>query len=408
MAAWDNINLPSGPTPNSYAGRLVDFSNVGNLYGDYAKGQLLQNQLQQQNAFPQGLPKDAQGNLDYNSIAQTLAKIGGVPGALQALPLLQSKQWLDLYRNQGPPPTGEEEPQPQPRARQPISVPPTGIPVQQATEGMISAVPQSGPNAGRNIAPEVNAAGATGTPTRTVENAQTPAEDVRATPQAGTLQPGVSEKAAKNLDSAAAWYAQRAEISKHVPGAGPGAGAGDIALSKQFADRAAKMREQLAKGPEALQASQIKRSEAKYNGIDAAASQYENEGKPYTTLAGAIFNDPRAYSGIGASRALDFNRIKGIWGDQTAAALQEGMSKLTAQQTLSTINLQRDQVMEAGSNSARIFSQQVNLAMKAAAGLENTLTGNRFLTEVGIGNCQPGSTATRDSFSIRRNLPIQH
>jgi hypothetical protein len=30
---------------------------------------------------------------------------------------------------------------------------------QQATEGMISAVPDSGPNAGRNMAPEINAAG---------------------------------------------------------------------------------------------------------------------------------------------------------------------------------------------------------------------------------------------------------
>jgi hypothetical protein len=165
---WDNVNLPSGPTPASYGGRLVDFSGIGNLYSDYAQGQAQQQQLNLMNMFKGGLPTDAQGNIDQGKLIDAYLKAKGgeaVPGMLQQL-LRQRAISANESEGQAPfmpstsagagsasrvaentPQTGEDTMR-------------GGPPVQQATEGMISAVPDSGPNAGRNIAPEVNAAGA--------------------------------------------------------------------------------------------------------------------------------------------------------------------------------------------------------------------------------------------------------
>jgi hypothetical protein len=124
------------------------------------------------------------------------------------------------------------------------------------------------------------------------------------------------------------------------------------------------------------------RSDKTYTGIQAQAAQYERDTKPYLDLSRSILNNPNMYTGIAGNRVLDWNRVKAALGDTQAAMLQEGLQKVTATSVLGQINQQRDQLMEAGGTSGRIFSQQVDLVEKAAPQLASTLAGNRFLVEV--------------------------
>lgn len=104
MASFDSG--VSGPSPASYAAGLMDFSALGNLYKDYQQGQLTdqQKQLNQQklqqgqqqldlgNAFKEGIPRDAQGNPDYQKIAAVLAQKGDIGALTQLAPLIQQSQ----------------------------------------------------------------------------------------------------------------------------------------------------------------------------------------------------------------------------------------------------------------------------------------------------------------------------
>lgn len=120
-----------------------------------------------------------------------------------------------------------------------------------------------------------------------------------------------------------------------------------------------------------------------FTGIQAQASQYERDLKPYLQLSRSIIDQPGMYSGLFAGGVLDYNRAKVLLGgDAKAAMLQEALTKVTATSVLGQINTQRDQLMEAGGASSRIFSSQVDLVEKAAPALTNTPAGNRFLIEV--------------------------
>ena len=71
-----------------------DFSWIGNLPNAYWQGQQAQYTNRNQNAFPNGLPRDTNGNVDYNAIGNTLAKAGGsaeIPAAvgMAAIPMAQ-------------------------------------------------------------------------------------------------------------------------------------------------------------------------------------------------------------------------------------------------------------------------------------------------------------------------------
>lgn len=136
------------------------------------------------------------------------------------------------------------------------------------------------------------------------------------------------------------------------------------------------------KGREAVQAADIKRGEATFNGIAAASRQYQTDLKPYLDLTKSIINSPGVYTGIGANRMLDINRVRAAFGDQKAAMLQESLNKVRAQAVLNTINVQKDEMMEAGGTSSRIFSQQIAQVEKAVPGLETSLGGNRALVEI--------------------------
>jgi hypothetical protein len=62
---------------NDNIAKGADLSWIGNLANSYWKGQDQRYQQNQRNAFSNGLPKDAQGNVDWSQVSDTLAKVGG-------------------------------------------------------------------------------------------------------------------------------------------------------------------------------------------------------------------------------------------------------------------------------------------------------------------------------------------
>jgi len=409
---WDNVSLPGGPSPASYAGRLVDLSGIGDLPNQYYKGQEQQSQLAMRNAFKEGLPKDAQGNVDIKAITDTMAKLGGGQAAMQMIPMLQMQQMLA----QPSPEAGGEQPATPQRA----PIPPHGIPtteggdkqgsvmdmvgsagVPETEAGKVATTiarrlgvdpnePLTDPAHQANVQRQLQAY-RTSRPQSTQSrgspgNEQTPppAEDAGAS----TLPPNYNEAEAKRLDEVSRRYyeaSRRQELMK------TGSGASYQKRAEDLAKQAADIRKNIVeRGPgsvqlkaqEALQTEKIKRSMKTYEGINAQASQYEADMRPYVTLSKSLLNDPTMYSGIGGQWSLDFNRVKAALGDQKAAQLQEALQKVTANTVLGQINQQRNEMMEAGSSSGRLFAQQVSQVEKAAPQLATTLGGNRFLVEV--------------------------
>ena len=136
------------------------------------------------------------------------------------------------------------------------------------------------------------------------------------------------------------------------------------------------------KRAEEIQKFDLDRSNKVYGGIQAQATQYEKDLKPYTDLGISVLSDPSVYSGIGANAVLDVNKVRAAFGDTKAAMMQEALQKLTAVNVLSQINTQKDQMQEAGSNSSRLFSAQVDQVEKASVNAGTTIAGNRFLANV--------------------------
>lgn len=72
------------PRAASYAAPLLDFSPLAKLPELYFQGQQNKLKLEQQNAFRDGIPLDAQGNPDFNAVAKTLAGVGMPDQAIAA------------------------------------------------------------------------------------------------------------------------------------------------------------------------------------------------------------------------------------------------------------------------------------------------------------------------------------
>src|SRR5207253_2303130 len=73
----------------------------GQLPQEYFQGQERRRTLALQNAFPNGLPRDGQGNLDIQQILDTSARLGGAETVGQLLPIAQRQQVLDADNASG-------------------------------------------------------------------------------------------------------------------------------------------------------------------------------------------------------------------------------------------------------------------------------------------------------------------
>jgi hypothetical protein len=118
------------PSTASYAPPAVDFSWLANLPNQFYKGKQnafddQQNQLktQIQQAFTkEGLPKDAQGNIDWAQVAQIFAQKGAVDTIPQMAPLVRQQQLDKLAATPDdlmPPPFGGPQPQGAPQQQPP-------------------------------------------------------------------------------------------------------------------------------------------------------------------------------------------------------------------------------------------------------------------------------------------------
>jgi hypothetical protein len=208
-------------------------------------------------------------------------------------------------------------------------------------------------------------------------------------------QPGMDLQTADALEARARNTLVQANAAEAMR---QGLGAGGFKAAQQDFDRAKQIREVYAQNAETttdqknlysgatVQGEELKnevtQSQKTYNGIQASATQYQKDMKPYLDLSKSILNQPEMYSGAGGNISLDFNKVSALLGNQRAAVLQEALQKVTATSVLGQINQQRDQLQEAGGTSSRIFSQQVGLVEKAAPSLANTVYGNRFLVNV--------------------------
>ena len=130
----------------------------------------------------------------------------------------------------------------------------------------------------------------------------------------------------------------------------------------------------------------LARSDKLKGGIEAASRQFEGGDRDTLRLARSALNDPAMWTGAGAERTLDLNRVRAIWGNTKSAQLQEMLEKVTAQSVLSDINAQRDQMEQAGGGSSRLFSQQADLVRQTSARLGTSLAGNRALVEIKLRN----------------------
>jgi hypothetical protein len=205
------------------------------------------------------------------------------------------------------------------------------------------------------------------------------------------------EARARQFENNANVASRRAASIGGFEGQGPAAAAlekyaeGQMAQAKLLREQIAKQQEQtteeknVSSGATAqteLVKSNIKRGELAYGGITSQATQWERDLKPYNDIAKAVVNDPSTWTGIGAEARLDVNKLIAIYGDKKGAMMQEALQKVRASSVLGQMNVMRDQMQEAGSQSGRIFAQYADLAQQASPGMETTLGGNRFLVNV--------------------------
>ena len=417
---------------NEQIARGPDLSWIGNVPTDFFQGLEAGYQQRQRDLFKGGLPRDAQGNIDYQKMAEQVVQAGGAPAAEKYLPYgLTAEAMRNLPTPEQPPP-----PPPQPPASgaaAPGLPPSTAGGARPATPAGAAAATPSTTDEGFTPG-QIAAANPLGVPQAVAQ--PTPAAQVQARfpqptspaipPNAAPAQPGLARQpapptapptqvaqqqplppmapppeAATNEAMAARYqqianraYQQAAAIGTLNPAASQRLGAiGDMyaKAAEQYRGSALKTAEpteaekNLARGTERgtlLQKTAIDRGEKLYRGIEAAASQYETDLKQYNNIARSILNRPELYTGIGADAVLDMNKLRAVWGNRDPAQLQEMLEKVRASSVLSQINTQKDQMQEAGANSSRIFSAQVDQVMKASPGLENTLAGNRALVNI--------------------------
>lgn len=90
MASWDYPAV-AAPRTADYAPPVQDFSKF-NLLDDFVKGRQEGRAEDKANAFRNGIPRDSNGDPDFNKISDTAAKVGGIDYALPLLNLQMQRQ----------------------------------------------------------------------------------------------------------------------------------------------------------------------------------------------------------------------------------------------------------------------------------------------------------------------------
>lgn len=118
MAAYDNAEMPRAPT--QYGPPLANFgAQIASLPDSYYQGAEAKRDYDLKRAFQGGIPRDANGGIDYSGMADTLARKGGVD---QAIGVANTGAQLEASKNFSGMMSGQ--PQQQPRPTAPVFAPP--------------------------------------------------------------------------------------------------------------------------------------------------------------------------------------------------------------------------------------------------------------------------------------------
>jgi hypothetical protein len=124
MASWDTPAV-AAPSAANYAAPLVDFSKI-NPVDDYFKGRQEVREDQKATAFRNGIPRDSNGDPDFNKITDTAARTGGIDYALPLLKLQADRQigqQASAAINGSAPPQGAQPSMSRPSGSGPVQPP---------------------------------------------------------------------------------------------------------------------------------------------------------------------------------------------------------------------------------------------------------------------------------------------
>lgn len=424
MASWDYPAV-AAPQTRDYAPPVQDFSSVANLLQDFVKGRQAGREEEKAQVFRNGIPKDAAGNIDVETVTEKLAKIN--PD--YAMPLINLQMQGQIGQQAasaitGPPvPGGATQPAaasaPAPRPSAPVQ--PASGPGPQGDQpgSIISMIPDGvSPDATGQIASQVanafrldpNAAppaelvprirakiaSLTGVPVAgpqpAAEPAPAPQQVAQAAPQAAPVTPQATD--AQRLDAEATMIRARAAAM-----AGINPKAAEV-LNKEAdtrADKAKQLRDQSADAPaikewrqsgsklpydewvaQAEGSKETAKRDAesyakKYDVLVDNGQKAQNE-IPQLELMQTQMDDPNFFSGAGEKYNLLYKRLKSAVGiDPEAPVPQEMLRKITSTNILSSLG--------ALKGLGQIRVAEINLAKDAAASPDNSVPANKFLVE---------------------------
>jgi hypothetical protein len=154
-------------------------------------------------------------------------------------------------------------------------------------------------------------------------------------------------------------------------------------IDEVLAERNKQLEAEFIKHRGEITTARIGASTAKEKSIQDLSNQYTEHDRDILNFSRAILSDPAMYSGYGADKVLDWNKIGQVWGrDPKYAAFQEMLEKTTAAGVLEQMNTQREEQLGEGGGGARLLKNQTDQITKASPRLETTRMGNLALIEI--------------------------
>ena len=142
-----------------------------------------------------------------------------------------------------------------------------------------------------------------------------------------------------------------------------------------------------------------------FAGIRGQARGYTEQKKGFPGSVKVGSQQSRLYTGFGAQRRLDWDRLAQTWGgNPNFALMKEALQKVTASDVMGQLNDARYELEQNGISGGRMFKQSADLVQQAAPQLGTSLAGNRFLVEVQSRNGE----LQNKIFQMARDFRIAH
>lgn len=139
-SAYDYASGVAVPPTSAYGPPKADFSNFSDALTNFVKGREEGRSEDQARAFRNGIPKTAGGDFDYNAIADTAARTGGIN---YAMPLLQLQAQRQAGQQGG---AAIEGGTPQAAPQSPDAIPPQASVAAPPMQPQTAGTPANAPN----------------------------------------------------------------------------------------------------------------------------------------------------------------------------------------------------------------------------------------------------------------------